>query len=63
MSCPGLWTAVEAWQRAVQLCPDQHPTVSSMALWGSVQSYLACAVASEFADDNMPYSLRPPQTP
>jgi len=36
--------------RAVQLCPDQQPAVSSMALWGSVQSYPACAVASEFAD-------------
>jgi hypothetical protein len=50
MSCPGLWTDVEIWRRAVQLCPDRHPAVSSMELWESVQTYPACAVASEFAD-------------
>ena len=53
MSCPGLWTAVETWRRAVQLCPDRHPAVSSMALWGAVQNYPACLVASGFADVNI----------
>jgi len=38
---------------AVQLGSDQHPAVSSMALWGSIQSYPACAVASEFADEGV----------
>jgi len=38
MSCPGLWTAVETWRRAVQLCPDWHPPVGSMgALYSTAQ--------------------------
>jgi hypothetical protein len=50
MSCPGLWTAVETWRGAIQLCPDRHPAVSSMTLWGSIQNYPACPVAPRFAD-------------
>jgi len=50
MSCPGLWTAVETWRRVVQFCPDQHPTVGSVALCSAVQHCPACPAASRFAD-------------
>jgi hypothetical protein len=41
---------VETWRRAVQPCPDRHPAVGSMMLWGTVQNYPACPVAPWFAD-------------
>jgi hypothetical protein len=35
----------------IQLCPDQHPTVGSVTLWGTIQNYPACPVAPRFADE------------
>jgi hypothetical protein len=37
------------WE-AVQLCPDRHPAVGSVALWGTVQKYPACSAGTRFAD-------------
>lgn len=45
---------METWRRAVQLCPDWHPAVGSMALWGTIQNYPACPVGPRFADELMP---------
>jgi hypothetical protein len=37
--------SVQSRRGPVQCRPDWHPPVASMALWGSVQNYPACAVA------------------
>src|ERR1700676_3784624 len=46
----GLSSPVKLKCGPVQRCPDQHPAVTSVTLWQSVQNYPGCPVASRFAD-------------
>jgi hypothetical protein len=42
--------SVQSRRGLVQCCPDQHPAMTSMALWDTVQKYPACSADTRFAD-------------